>query len=259
MKRIVLWSGLFIFLVGSAGVYFWLRGYPPEAESPAMPEPSSPEPPPIRHPIETEERTAEPLPELSQSDDALRDALAGLFGRDLDRYFNLQDIVHRVVATVDNLPRDNVSPRLMPVKGPPGQLLTTRSGERLTLNQENAARYRPYVRLAEAVPTEALVALYRRFYPLFQNQYEKLGYPGKYFNDRVVDVIDHLLAAPEVDEPVLLEQPKVLYEFVDPKLEKLSAGQKILIRIGRENAARVKSKLREFREALASNPTPSRK
>ena len=108
------------------------------------------------------------------------------------------------------------------------------------------------MRLAEALPTEPLVALYTRFYPLFQEQYENLGYPDKYFNDRVVEVVDHLLATPEVQEPVRLVQPGVLYQFADPKLENLSAGQKIFLRMGQANAAKLKSKLREIRRALVS-------
>jgi hypothetical protein len=102
------------------------------------------------------------------------------------------------------------------------------------------------------VPTPALVVVYRRFYPLFQKQYENLGYPEKYFNDRVVEVIDHLLEAPDLQPPVLLRQPRVLYEFADPKLESLSAGQKILLRMGLKNARKIKAKLREIREALVS-------
>jgi hypothetical protein len=42
----------------------------------------------------------------------------------------------------------------------------------------------------------------------------------------------------------------VFYEFADPELEARSAGQKILMRIGNENAARVKAKLRELRGEL---------
>jgi hypothetical protein len=175
-----------------------------------------------------------------------------LFGHKLEEFFNLQDIVHRVVATVDNLPRENLPVRLMPVKPVAGWLVTTGKGESLALSPENAARYGPYVRLAETVPTGPLVAVYEHFYSLFQQQYEELGYPGKYFNDRLVEVIDHLLATPGVQGPVRLTQPKVLYQFADPKLEGLSAGQKILMRMGGENAAKMKAKLREIRDALAA-------
>ncbi len=41
-----------------------------------------------------------------------------------------------------------------------------------------------------------------------------------------------------------------MFEFADPELEELSAGQKILVRIGIENERRLKAKLRDVRWAL---------
>jgi hypothetical protein len=67
-----------------------------------------------------------------------------------------------------------------------------------------------------------------------------------------VEVIDHLLATPDIQSPVLLTQPNIIYQFADPKLERLSAGQKIMLRIGSENAAKIKAKLHQIREALVS-------
>ena len=95
-----------------------------------------------------------------------------------------------------------------------------------------------------------LAAVYIQFYPLFQQSYAELGYPSRYFNDRVFEVIDHLLSAPDVTGPIALTQPKVLYEFADPQLQELSAGQKILVRMGPDNEAKVKAKLREIRKLL---------
>jgi hypothetical protein len=94
--------------------------------------------------------------------------------------------------------------------------------------------------------------LYRRLYPLLQRAYEELGYPDRYFNDRVIDVIDHLLATPEPTGPLLLEQPKVLYRFADQDLEARSAGQKLLLRMGVAHARVVKEKLRQFRSQVSS-------
>jgi hypothetical protein len=45
--------------------------------------------------------------------------------------------------------------------------------------------------------------------------------------------------------------PHVLYEYADPELQSRSAGQKLLIRMGGENAAKVKAKLRAIREQVA--------
>ena len=45
-------------------------------------------------------------------------------------------------------------------------------------------------------------------------------------------------------------QPKVFYQFADPKLEDLSAGQKLMIRMGPANERALKAKLRDFRTEL---------
>jgi len=102
----------------------------------------------------------------------------------------------------------------------------------------------------QGTDVKALAVVYQRLYPLFQQAYEDLGYPGKYFNDRLVEVIDHLLQTPEVPAPIALVQPKVFWEYADPTLENRSAGQKLLIRMGPQNARIVKGKLREFRAEI---------
>jgi hypothetical protein len=107
----------------------------------------------------------------------------------------------------------------------------------------------------EAVEAKRLVAAYAHFYPLFQVAYQELGYPNRYFNDRLVEAIDDLLAAPEVAAPQLV-QPKVLYQFADAELEARSAGQKILMRMGPQNAARVKAKMRSIRTELTQLQRP---
>jgi hypothetical protein len=45
----------------------------------------------------------------------------------------------------------------------------------------------------------------------------------------------------------------VLYEFEDPQFEALSAGQKAMLRLGPENAQRVKAKLRALRAEIAAS------
>jgi hypothetical protein len=48
----------------------------------------------------------------------------------------------------------------------------------------------------------------------------------------------------------------VQYEFADPKVESLSAGQKALIRMGSDNAKVVKDKLRELRGEIIALQEP---
>jgi hypothetical protein len=127
-------------------------------------------------------------------------------------------------------------------------------------------RYTPYVLLLETVDLQTTVALYKRIYPSLQEAYEQLGYPRGYFNDRLVQVLDLLLATPESDAPLQVRlpviegpvkpaRPWVLYEFVDPSLESLTSGQKIVLRMGSINERRIKARLAEIRRLVtASSP-----
>jgi Protein of unknown function (DUF3014) len=247
-------------IIAAAGViyYFWQLRVEPQrpAPTPASAPQVTPQPnaaPRIEHPIEVAGApAAAPLPALAESDSSLQEALAGLFGgASFDLLFHPQDVVRHFVAAIDNLPRKTVAQRIMPIKPVTGAFRTSGPEGSTVVGSDNAARYTPYVRALEAVDSAKLVALYVRFYPLFQQAYAELGYPSRYFNDRVFDVIDHLLATPDVRGPIALVQPKVMYEYADPALQDLSAGQKMLVRMGPENEAKVKAKLRELKKALS--------
>jgi hypothetical protein len=80
----------------------------------------------------------------------------------------------------------------------------------------------------------------------------QLGYPDGYFNDRVIEVIDHLLETPTPAQPIRLVSPHVLYEFADVDLEALSSGQKLMLRIGDQHAAALRNVLIAFRAQIAS-------
>jgi hypothetical protein len=257
MRKEITWvvAGLALAGIGAFVYHQWFRQVPqPQLQPPVQTETQpAPEPKPepkILHPI-AESGEAKPLPALSESDAAMQEALEGLFGRKaFAEFFYLNDIIRRIVATVDNLPREKVAQRVMPVKPVAKKFLVTGEGDKFVLNPANYSRYAPYVQLAEAVSVKKLVAVYVHFYALFQQAYKDLGYPTGYFNDRLVEVIDHLLAAPDVQGPVKLILPSVMYQFADPELEARSAGQKIMVRMGSENAARIKAKLKEIRQEL---------
>ena len=238
-------------LVAGAVVYYLWRAKatepvpaPPRAETPAKTTPASPAAPEIQHPLATTV-SPDPPPTLAQSDGPMREALAQLLGG--DALLQPERLVARIVVTIDNLPRRSVPARMLPLKPVPGAF-ETEGGT--ALGARNAARYAPYVRLVQALDAKACVDLYVRFYPLFQKAYAELGDPRGYFNDRVVAAIDDLLDTPELKEPPALARPGVLYQFADPALESRPAGQKLLLRMGSENAAKVKAKLREVRAEL---------
>ena len=259
-KGPIVWLVLLMLLAaGAVFLYLWRQNasqQPAPATPAAQPPVAAEAAPAIRHPIEDAQGAAantetKPLPALMVSDTTMQNTLADLFGlASLGKVFYEDAIIHRFVTTVDNLPRKTVPPRNLPVKPIAGPLATSAKDDNVSISADNASRYAPYVQMAEAIDAKNLVSAYVHFYPLIQQDYRDLGYPKGYFNDRLIEAIDDLLAAPESKDPPQLVQPKVLYQYADPELEARSAGQKIMIRMGYENAAKVKAKLQEIRREL---------
>ncbi len=262
-KRTVVYSAAAVAVVAAGGAYYYFKvskpGAVPAATPPVTQAPVEPaeEAATEHHPIPSSEAAEKPLPKLSESDADIAEALAGVVGKKaVEQLLVPEMVIRHVVVTVDNLPRNKVAEQMRPMKPIGGQAVTTTSGDTIMLAPENSARYAPFMALVQGTDTKQLGALYIRYYPLFQQAYEDLGYPGQYFNDRLVEVIDHLLQTPDLRGPIELKQGHVFYEYADPALESRSAGQKLLLRMGSENAAAIKKKLRELRVFVTTSQDP---
>ncbi len=253
-KRWLYWAIPIVVVIGAGVAFYYARKS--DAPEPAPAAQTAPAVAPVvQHPIDQDAAAENPLPSLAQSDSEVQESLLGAFGRSIEQVLVPQDIVRHFVVTVDNLPRKKTAVQLWPVKPVGGELSVAPGGEP-TLSADNAARYEPYIKIVKNADPAQLAALYKRFYPLFQEAYVDLGYPDGYFNDRLVEVIDHLLATPEVVGPIKLTQPGVFYQYADPSIEERSSGQKLMIRLGSENAAIVKDKLRALRGEVTKQSTP---
>ena len=201
----------------------------------------------------------------------MKDRLLDLLGRKgALAFLGFDGFVRHFVATVANLGTDHAPAEMWPVKRTDGLFEADARADRTVIGAKNADRYAPFVAFVSEIDTPRTIALYRRLYPLLQEAYEELGYPGKYFNDRVVEAIDDLLATPEVAEPIKIKRvevpgsepgagprgkgPPALYVFEDATLEARTAGQKILLRMGHTNAAKLKAKLVDVRARIAKGP-----
>ncbi len=256
-------------LILAAAAYWWWAV--PEIRLPAAPDEVATVElaggePAVSHPLpgpRVEGREAEqedapardfgPLPTLDDSDSALQGILGQLAGQlDLGAYLVPRNLVRKFVVTIDNLPGRRIPQQYLPIRRPAGTFKVREVQDNIVLDSANFARYTPFIDLLADLESRDIADLYVHFYPLFQEAYEELGYPGQYFNDRMIEAIDDLLATPEIQGPIPLKQPSVYYQFADPELEALPAGQKLLVRMGPDNAARVKEILREIRAFITA-------
>ncbi|MBL8349076.1 MAG: DUF3014 domain-containing protein [Burkholderiaceae bacterium] len=278
-QRVSLWKTPLlvaaIMLALAAGLWWWLArpaapvapqsaAQPPQAEASAPPQlaaASEPAPPP---PDPSEDAGA--LPALDESDLVFARWLEEVLGREGMAQLRINGFARNFVATVDNLGRESAPSRLWPVNPAAGQFETESRDGRTVIGADNTLRYTPFVILVESVDPARLVAVYRHAYPLLQQAYESLGYPGRTFHARLLAVIDQLLAAPEpegeievlpveVRGPRPLTQPWRYLAFADPALEQLSAGQKLMVRMGPVNQRRLAQVLSRLRAALVAPAT----
>ena len=269
--------GLLLIVLGAA-VYYYVKVYDPFAEEVPPPPVSiavieQPEPEPVELVEEVIEVEAEPvpveevikLPALAESDESVLVSLSSLNEEaSLTKYFVSDNVISRFVATVDALTSRQVPGQIMVARELEGTFVATGNEEpdsvirnvegdpipQFTLNPANYQRYDSQVAMFEALNAQELANLYHHYAPLSQEAYVELGYPDGNFHSRLIEVIDSLLATPDLREPPQLIKPEAFYLFADPNLEALPAGQKILLRMGPTNAQRVKAKLQEIRAAL---------
>ncbi len=255
---------LFIILAVVLGVVAWQYKDEFLAEPEATPSvelPAAPNPEPQtgpRYPMpeapaeQSTDRQLVPLPALDDSDGFFLLEFANAFGPAMESLLVRDAVIDRLVATIDSLPRKQLPATIRPVRQLETPFRPDAAAETMELGPTSFARYDPLVRQIASADLDAVYDTYQRFYPLFQKAYRRLGYPQGYFNDRLVEVIDHLIAAPEHDGPIYLTRPKVLYEYADPDLEALSSGHKLMLRLGPGNAESVKRVLADFRNKIVS-------
>lgn len=197
-------------------------------------------------------------------------ALTELLGADaMRRFIETTDFPRRAVATLDALGREHAPIAAWPVLPTPGRFEVQQAGGTVTAAPANAARYAPFVAFVGAIDVARAVDLYRRMYPELQQAYRSLGFGERMLNDRVLRVIDILLGTPdpasppqlvltEVKGPIAPDRPWTRYEYADPMLQQLSAGQKILLRMAPQQRQVLKAKLRELRAEIlrVSQPRP---
>lgn len=263
-------AGLFLAIalavIAYLGYTYWPRPPEPAPVASAPPEPAAAPSAPVaaaepavQYPIEA---ASTPASGPVFSDDMPK-SLVELLGREaVAAYLQSDDFARRFVATVDNLGREHATPRLWPVNPAAGRFTVQGSGDAVAIAAANSRRYDAFVRWVQGLDSARLVAWYLHQYPRLQAAYAELGYPKRAFNDRLVEVIDLLLATPEptgpigvrlteVKGPVKSTRPWVHYEYADSTLEERPSGPRILLRIGPDHARTLKAKLREIRRLVA--------
>jgi len=192
------------------------------------------------------------LPRLNDSDSFLVEKISELpSGTSLLSYLVDEQLVRRAVVLVENISRGQYPQTALPYKPIVEEMqVSSDDGRLFTMEAASYTRFDAAVAAFVALDTEQTVGLYRLLSPLLQQAYAEIGFRDAEFEQALIKAIDAVLSAPEIEGPFQLVKPSVMYLYADTRLEELANMNKQLIRLGPENSARLKAKLREFKQAL---------
>lgn len=220
----------------------------PEPRMPVPRPPTAPDddamPAPPRPPAE---RPRVELPPLARSDAFIRERLEA-FGLPAE-WVGQDDLVRRLAVVTDAVTRGEWPRRPLRFLQAPGPFRVIERDGKLYPDPRNATRYEPDLELLESIEPAATARFLELIEPLLGEALAELGLTTS--GDLALrEAIDAVLETPVEPGPYALVQPKVFYEYADPAVEARAPFEKQLLRLGPENAARLKTYLRRVKESL---------
>ena len=195
------------------------------------------------------------LPSLEDSDAEVREHLRALLGDGpLAPWLKQESLLQRIDALIAGVARGEFTLETLLLEPPAGGFQVDVRDGRTYVSLRNYARYNPMVGLIDGVDVTALAEFFQRYRPLLEAAYGELGEPPEQLDTALLRAIDHLLGTPEFAEPPALAQESVAYTYADLELERLSAAQKQLLRMGPAHTRTLKAKLKALRAALVASP-----
>jgi len=223
----------------------------PEIVTPPPADPAAPIQEVVSEPKITE-IVQPPLPTLDDSDGLALEKASQLSW--LPSYASLlipRDMLRNFVTYIDNLARGDLARKFSPLKRPQQKFSVRESTTALFIDEASYKRYTPYIDIINSLNIELALEHYQRLMPLLDEAYMELGYESGSFNQTLIGAIDMMLTAPLIREPIELIAPSVMYKFKDPELEQLPAAQKLMLRIGPNNATQLRPKLQQIQITLS--------
>ncbi|RLA26091.1 MAG: DUF3014 domain-containing protein [Gammaproteobacteria bacterium] len=192
-----------------------------------------------------------PLPELAKSDAEFTQDILTLSAQLKPGLFK-QQVIRKSVFSINDISQGMRPPvkrlRELSFTQP---FSVHQVGDKMYMSQASYRRYDQLAQAVNAIDKQMAVALYQKYLPLLQQVFQQLSYPENY---QVLDIIKSatakILEAPVITGKIEVIRPSVRYKFANPKLEKLTAVDKQMLRMGPENTRLIQDKLRELVQAL---------
>lgn len=247
------WLVLLLILVGAAGWFAWVRyGRTTPPARTVVQAPAAPAAARTPRPLGGDPDDIE-LPPLDQSDALVRTLVQGLSSHpSVAAWLATDGLIRNFTVVVSNIAVGKTPVQHLKVLKPGDRFRASARAGDLRID---AASYRRYDNIAAAVgalDAQSAARLYATLKPRIEEAARELGEPEP-FDGTLEAAIVQLVRVPLSslpDDPQVRPKGADAYEYVDPALESLSSAQKVLMRMGPQNARVVQGKLREIGLAL---------
>ena len=200
----------------------------------------------------TEDTWSGPLPETANKlnkSDALAKKAASFLATDFSQWLVAKEQLRKWVQTVDLMADGDIPTKNRPIDYKREKFEVRKEGDSFYDVAENHERWNGLVETITLIEPAQAAAVYRKWLPLLDEAYGELGRPGT-FDDRFRKTLDRVINASLQDEMAELKQPHVYYVYADKSLEKQTALQKWIWRLGADNGAALQAFASKLRSAL---------
>ncbi len=244
-SNVVLVVALVAIVLVAIGGWYWYRHRTPPPP-PVTAAPSTPAAQPPEAPAATPQ-----LPELGASDALVRDLVAKLSARpELAGWLVNDDLARRFVASVVNVAEGTSPTSHLRFLTPHEAFRVRKTDAGYAIDPASFHRYDTATQVFESLDDAGTAALFHRLHPLFDAAYTEVGDPRSGFDDALARAVDRLLAVPVSDGPFPLVFQGAVFAWADHSIEERPSVEKLLLRMGPDNARRVQAKLRELAPLL---------
>ena len=190
------------------------------------------------------------LPPLADTDPLVRQLVRTLSSQPLVlKWLATDNLLRGFTVAVENIANGTTPARSLSVLRPAGSFRVIDNEDDYVIDPRSYERYTPLASAVGSLDADGVAELYSTLKPRIEDAYAELG-TQRSFDVALEQAIVAMLRTPVVDGRVALVPKGGVFALEDPRLERLTAAQKQLLRTGPRHGRLIQDKLREIALAL---------
>jgi hypothetical protein len=242
-KNVVIGAGVFVAVLGVGLLLNRTKPAPKHVEdAPALSAPVTEAAP--------SKPSGPPLPKLEESDPYVRGKADELSADPrFKAALKTEELIPRFVSVLGLIAAGKVPTEALSFLAPKGKFAVKKQSGKIVINPRTYARFDAPADIIASVNARTAATLFGTFKPLLQQAY---GAQGADVSDLLARALAEVVSTPVVSGDIVLvpSEKGITYVFADEALEALTPAQKVLLRMGPQNEAKVQAKAKELAAAL---------